>query len=504
MAETLLQKAQRLGIQPAGQPATTTGETLLQKAQRLGIQPAKPPPVLPAAPVQTTGNKVLEGVKAGFRQAGQAGVGALKSIPASANQFSNLGQRALSKLTSWIPGMPKTAPVTPSVIPAISTPTNDDQRAGFLGGQLAQTFAFPERAVTQGAANVANLAKAGKFLQPVLTQSAKALARTATGAGLAKVQGASDKGAALSGGISGGLSVLGSAFSPFLKNSATRSYSQALGATTRENKAISDKVVPELLERKTVAMTRNTLMNKAAARADLADDALEAGYAKLPQNASTSWRPVLEKLSKAKEDVTVNGVVMDVGRFRSLDALEKDLLNVIGGGVKEAKTPIVSVETARKVRQILDRSISQKGKVFGLTGKETDALAVQKLAANSIRSELAKEYPSIDKLNKEFSFWNNVRNVVGDTIQRTKSQTSLAGELATDTGAVVGAAIGGTVGTAVGAGMIGKVLNATVKSTAWRTTSAVTKMQLANFLASGDIAKAVSLLQRISGNRDSK
>lgn len=39
MAETLLQKAQRLGIKPSGQPAVV-GETLLQKAQRMGIKPA--------------------------------------------------------------------------------------------------------------------------------------------------------------------------------------------------------------------------------------------------------------------------------------------------------------------------------------------------------------------------------------------------------------------------------------------------------------------------------
>lgn len=61
MAETLLEKAQRLGIKPAGQPVaqqpttqtTSSGpvqsETLLQKAQRLGIKPAN----APAASVQT-------------------------------------------------------------------------------------------------------------------------------------------------------------------------------------------------------------------------------------------------------------------------------------------------------------------------------------------------------------------------------------------------------------------------------------------------------------------
>lgn len=48
MAETLLQKAQRLNIKPATSPgvtpapvATSSNETLLQKAQRLGIQPAQ-------------------------------------------------------------------------------------------------------------------------------------------------------------------------------------------------------------------------------------------------------------------------------------------------------------------------------------------------------------------------------------------------------------------------------------------------------------------------------
>ena len=47
MAETLLQKAQRLGVQPAGKPAASStpsgGESLMQKAQRLGMQPAQFP-----------------------------------------------------------------------------------------------------------------------------------------------------------------------------------------------------------------------------------------------------------------------------------------------------------------------------------------------------------------------------------------------------------------------------------------------------------------------------
>jgi hypothetical protein len=492
MAETLLEKAQRMGIKPAGRPDE---ETLIQKAQRLGIQPANATPPAPVVAPPSKMQQVTSGVATGFKQAGQAGVGALKSIPAAVDQVSQLGQRALGGIAGLF-SKKATAPVA-KLPDKITTPTGTDQKAGFLGGQLAQTFALPEKAITKAVSTATTFPKLGK-LAPFITGTAKALTKAVTGAATAKVQGASDKAAGVTGAISGGLSAVGNVLGPILKRSAETSYSKALAPTTKANKAITDKVVPGLIEKKTVALTRQSLMNKAGANADTAGEALDSAYDKLPKDATTDWKPVFENIAKAKEEITVNGVVMDVGRHNALNAIQKDLLDVVGGGVKEARKPVVSVETARKVRQILDRSISQKGKVFGLTGNETDALAVQKIAANSIRSELAKDYPDIAKLNKEFSFWNNVREVVGDTIQRTKSQTSVAGELAGDTGAVVGATIGGTVGTVAAAGVVGKLLNATVKSTAWRTVSAVTKNTLAKLLSEGDVAKATALLEQIS------
>lgn len=60
MAETLAEKARRLGIQPGGAApvaTTTPQETLAQKAARLGIAPAKPQ----AAPRQSTLGKVAKG-----------------------------------------------------------------------------------------------------------------------------------------------------------------------------------------------------------------------------------------------------------------------------------------------------------------------------------------------------------------------------------------------------------------------------------------------------------
>ncbi len=150
---------------------------------------------------------------------------------------------------------------------------------------------------------------------------------------MSKVQGASDKGAATVGAVSAGLSLAGSAVAPLLKNSAKRSMSQALGATTKENKQLSEKVVPELLDRKTVAVTREGLFNKASTKADKAGAALEKGYESLPKNATTDWKQLFENLQKAKDEVTVNGVVLDVGRHRALEGIQKDLFDIVGGGV---------------------------------------------------------------------------------------------------------------------------------------------------------------------------
>lgn len=51
MAETLLQKAQRLGVQPTG---SSTGESLLDKAQRLGIKPVSQTETVNTQPLKST------------------------------------------------------------------------------------------------------------------------------------------------------------------------------------------------------------------------------------------------------------------------------------------------------------------------------------------------------------------------------------------------------------------------------------------------------------------
>jgi hypothetical protein len=156
----------------------------------------------PSAPSQPQDNsffgKVGRGITQGLGQAAQAGIGALKSIPAAADQFSQLGQRALGGITGV------QAP-TAALPKAITTPTNQDQKAGFLGGQIGQVIAgAPAIESAVGAASRA-AAPAGK----IASLGAKAATEGLIGSGIAKVQGASDQGAVGAGAIASALPLVG-------------------------------------------------------------------------------------------------------------------------------------------------------------------------------------------------------------------------------------------------------------------------------------------------------
>lgn len=451
-----------------------------------------------------------DSVGLGFKQAGNAGLGAIKGIGSTIASTGSLFDKGLGQTAGRVANAVTGRGFTPTQAdPRVASTVNSaleakniDQRAGELGEQLGE-FLIP----TGVASKVGKVAEGSKLLanSPKVAKlagvGARALTDAGVNAGITAAQGGSGgdiRNAAL---ISGALSAVGNTASSVLKNSAEKSYSQALGATTKTNKAISDRVVPELLNRNTVAVSRSSLFNKASANLNKADEGLQKAYEALPKGTQTNWRSVLDNLQSAKESVMVNGVALDQGKYNALHTLQNDILKAIGGNADDAARATISVESARKARQILDKAIAKSNGVFGLTGSETDVLMARKIAANSIRSQLASEHPNIGAINKEFNFWKNVQDVVGSTIQRTKSQSSLTGELAKDTGAIVGAQIKGTVGAAVKGGFTFSLLKKAVNSTAWKTTSAVTKNNLAKHIANGELVKAGAILNRLLGSK---
>jgi hypothetical protein len=137
MQETLLQKAQRLGIKPSGSALSSTStETLLQKAQRLGIKPAivKNPANQNNSTFTFTGKE--SPIEAGFKAAG--------NLPSS---FYNLGKGIVKAAVNPIDTITGVANVAAGGIRAGAkaigiTPTNtlDQQKADEAFGAFAKVL----------------------------------------------------------------------------------------------------------------------------------------------------------------------------------------------------------------------------------------------------------------------------------------------------------------------------------------------------------------------------
>lgn len=268
-----------------------------------------------------------------------------------------------------------------------------------------------------------------------------------------------------------------------LQTSAEKQYSQALGATTKEMKLKSEKVVPGLLERKTTAFTQQGLQAKAEAMAEKFGGRIEDAWDAVPEGTyRTNIKPVFDDLQKRKIGYTVNGVIVDDAAYNAVESMQKKLLAV--------SDVDVSPQSMREFRQILDKATSRTKKSFALGDADSAIAETRKATANAIRTELGNDLPDIAKLNKEFSFWSNVDEIMSETIMRRKPQAGLMEPLAQ------------TLGLATGSTLLEKVLGAfayknfvkLTRSTGWRTVSAVNKQRLANLLAAGNGKEAGDLV----------
>lgn len=295
-----------------------------------------------------------------------------------------------------------------------------------------------------------------------------------------------------------------------LKKSAENVYSRVIGPTTKENKVLTQKVVPELIDRGVTAITRSGLEDKAMGMAGAADTVLEDAYANLPQTAKVKFIPVLQQLENAKKSLVVEGTntVVRKDLYKAIEKVQNTVLEIAGGAGDIAPTnPEVSVATARSARQQYDAAVKSKTKLFGITGKEAVKVAADKEAGNAIRNELAQEFPDIASINKEFNLWQTVKELMGETNLRTASQsTPLTQQLVTHAGATVGGAAGGGLPGAVIGGVAGRSLGKLFTSPAWRTVDSITRDRLANLLAKGQQAQAgylaAQILARQPGQQD--
>lgn len=281
-----------------------------------------------------------------------------------------------------------------------------------------------------------------------------------------------------------------------LKNASVGQYERALAPTTRVNKALTQKIAPEMIDRG-VSGSLPSIGEKAATNAKSLSAPLDRAYADLASKTPTiadAGTQIVSDLDKLKSRYIVNGKIANPQAFSAIGVVQD---------VVKQQGKDIDPESLRKLKAVFDDPVASKGGYAGADMTTKYALRAQKVAANSIRSILGKASPDIAALNKEVNFWLNVQKVVGATVERQAGQsgglTKVLSPLGIGVSGALGLAHGGSQASLEAMGLTSAMaLTAQiVRSPAWRTMSAVAKDRLASSLASGSFGEVVALASRL-------
>lgn len=278
------------------------------------------------------------------------------------------------------------------------------------------------------------------------------------------------------------------------ERSAQKSIGKVLEPTKEANKIQTTKILPDLTKKTPMAMTRGSLEEKYAARAQEAGQEIDAYIDQLPDESKSFVVPVLEGLEKEKNKFIVKGtesnpdgpVIANPNAYQSANDLQDLILQVSDNGYAPTKS-------IRSIRQIWDEEIDAS-KGFTKDLKEGTMLNLKKQGTNAIREVLAEEHPDLAKLNKEYTLWKSAEDILRQTnLRKTGKEMSDTEKGALGIGGVGGGSMGGFKAAVIGAAVVGAITLA-VRSTAWRTLSAATKLKIAEKIYEAKPAELNSIL----------
>lgn len=318
---------------------------------------------------------------------------------------------------------------------------------------------------------------------------ANLLTQGAGGFGLSKLYGATTPAAALGGALSVAGPLLGEAASPaagLLEQSAARGYGQVLKPTTRWAKTETGQIMPQLLEQRPVAWSRAGLAEKAATQAEEAGQQIESTVQGLKGQMPTT--PVIQGLQDLKQSYQVGGVSLRPEADNAIDTVIQQF---------QKMPPSISLQEGVAARRILDNAVAEMKGYSGGNISDASMTAVRREAAGSIREELAKASPDLATINQKYRFWKSLSDVMDATSLR---QTGQADALGQTLGTAAGIGAGAVKAGIKGAGLYGTAayaLGKVFRSTAWKTASAATKMDMADALASGNLEAVMNVATKV-------
>ncbi len=274
-----------------------------------------------------------------------------------------------------------------------------------------------------------------------------------------------------------------------LEKSAEKSITEALAPTKEVTKIQTQKIVPELRKRKIIAFSQEGLSQQIKKNLQESGQRFDEAISKIPPETQVKIKPIIDALENTKSQFLIKGTdkIAEPQAFKAANDLQ-EIVASLGN--------TASFESLRSLRQIWDSTVA-KSKGFQKQLADIDKLDIKKDGTNAIRRELAKDFPSLDKVNAEFSLWKNADDVISETLKRTTGQRVPLGQRFAQVG---GGAVGFTkFGITEGIIFAVAAKNAIklFSSTAWKTISATQKQKLAEFLTNGKVADFNKLIRNL-------
>lgn len=277
---------------------------------------------------------------------------------------------------------------------------------------------------------------------------------------------------------------------------ALKRVGKALNPTTKENKVRTERIAPQMLERRVKAGNLQKLEERAAAESNTAGAKVEQALAPHADDLRDTMT-LVDELEKSKSEytgTTTTGekVINDKGRVGRIQKLQDTLMEY---GDK------ISVGSMVKLRRNWDKVV-ESGKGF-TTPKAGEKAWAAREGRSVLRDDLAEAVPNLDQINADFSFWQSLEDVTNATNQR---RTGQKGDL---TSTIAGA--GGAIAAEVmmpGAGVVKGGLQAAIGAKAfssfkrfldspgWQLWSAVQKERLADALMAKDAGRVQGLIHQ--------
>jgi len=482
------------------------------KAAAAPVPEPAPAPESPEAVTPGLTGRVLGAV-------GDVAIGAAKGAGQTATNLGRLVQKVpgVSRAVDALYSTPGLSEQAFTVADRVLAPTNTAQSIGKGVEQLAEVV-VPGGAVSRSVA--------GARLLPKMATEAASLATLSTAQGGDPVTGAV---------VGAAIPAAGAALRAVpasLRASAEKKVAQALGATKERFKALAEKRAPEILKRG-LGGSRSSLLADATAHAKEAGQAID-DVLKVAGDQRVPTGPVVDALEEAKAAFQ-QVRRLSIGEASRTGLARSPAAKVIGSTVE---VPVVidarpieqlgklqqtirelgddaSVEQLVAVRRVWDDVVARaggfahrSGSQFGVPLAEQTEAWAKREATKSIREVLAEEVPDLAKVNAEYAFWKDLKDVLTATQKRTQAQkTGLASTVASIVGAGAGFGSGDDLGERVKYslyGMAGGQAYRLLTSASWRFVSAHLRNRLADALESGNTGRVMSAVAQVAGVKASQ